>query len=131
MGPLPEAELQFRVRNASGAISIVTIEPRFTASLNQLIYAPHRYFMIGPSTMTIGLDQLIASRARPTGIVNANCLMQQAYRGTIALRPPLRVMKLADELWVVADGNSTFVNALVSGWPDLPCESLPTRRSRT
>jgi len=68
------------------------------------------------------VSALVFSRARAEGIANANILMIEAAAGHRARRAPIRVRELGDERWHVIDGNSTAINALFSGWPDIPAD---------
>lgn len=87
-----------------------------------LTYCHQLYFKDLDSAVSIRADQLVASRARPDGLVNANELMRRAAAGEIERRAPITVRPLADARFLVVDGNSTFLNGLASGWPDLPCK---------
>jgi len=112
------------VKSSAGPIEHVPIREVIGESLVALVYAPERYFAVGPGTTAVPIANLVASRARPHGIKNANRLMQQAYRGEIARRAPVSIAPYRDGLWLVIDGNSTLINAIASRWPDLPCDKV-------
>jgi hypothetical protein len=117
---------RFATLTADGSVEDHEIEAELAAVLKPLPYAPERYFIIGQTTTMVPLDRLVASRARPNGIRNANVLMLQAHQGTIPRRAPVTIKALPGNRWLVVDGNSTLINALASDWPDLPCDVQPT-----
>lgn len=89
----------------------------------KLLPADHeRYFMTGPTTQYLPVSKLVFSRARPEGIANANVLMEEAAVGNRSRRGPIRVRERGDGRWEVIDGNSTALNALFSGWSDIPAD---------
>ena len=63
----------------------------------------------------IEVDELFASRVRLNGVKSANTRMRLAYSGAFGRRQPIFVRTIG-EIKVVVDGNSTFINALISGW---------------
>jgi hypothetical protein len=81
---------------------------------------PERYFEIAPDTRLVPLSSLEPTRARPEGILNANRLMRAAYDATHPKRAPLSVDPLGDGRYRILDGNSTYANALHSGWKSMP-----------
>jgi hypothetical protein len=100
---------------------LAPLDPTVAAALKPLEYDRERYFLLEARTLTLPVSLLVASRARPDGIANANAKMREAYNGRRPRRRPITVRALANGRWLVIDGNSTFVNALHSGWRDLPC----------
>lgn len=90
-------------------------------SLNPLPEDASRYFEITENASFLPLERLVPQRARRKGIVNANLYMFQAYNGECPKRVPIKVVKHDSNLYLIVDGNSTYANALVSGWKTLPC----------
>jgi hypothetical protein len=90
------------------------------SQLSALPYDHTSYFDLGGNYELLATDRLVASRARPEGIVNANKFMSMAASGHMGKRAPISVGTLEGALIAVIDGNSTFINALLSGWPDIP-----------
>ena len=82
------------------------------------------YFDLSLPHQLVPLSALVASRARATGIVNANVYMRRASQGEMAPRVPISIQPIKAGKVVVLDGNSTFLNALFSGWPDIPCKTV-------
>jgi hypothetical protein len=104
---------------------------------------PEAYFNLLPEQMkepakviTLPMDKIRNTRARPQGIENAGKYMEASLKGESGKRDPIKVVKLAnipelakryglkegedDGTYVVADGNSTFANAQKFGWKNLP-----------
>jgi ppGpp synthetase/RelA/SpoT-type nucleotidyltranferase len=89
--------------------------------LGKLPDEPHRYFLEPEGTVFIELSQLVPTRARTKGIVNANTLMRQAYDEQIEKRAPISVELGEKNRYVIQDGNSTYANAVLSEWREIPC----------
>jgi hypothetical protein len=99
-----------------------------------LPFAPDRYFIGG---VDVPLALIKPIRARRKGIVNANTFMRQAYEGQAERRGPVTLAEVGDphdirNRYVLLDGNSTYANAAMSGWPtiratvvDTPAGMLP------
>lgn len=50
--------------------------------------------------------------------------MTSARQGSIAKRCPISAERIAGTPdYAIADGNSTFIVAVLSGWPDIPAET--------
>jgi hypothetical protein len=92
------------------------LKAEVAASLHRLPEGLDRYFIRTPNSREFDLHSLVATRARDKGVSNANELMILASEGKTAKREPIKVRPLGS-LFVVVDGNSTFVNAVFSGWP--------------
>lgn len=88
---------------------------------NKLPNGHARYFTSPHGVFLVPIAHLVLGRVRDGAVERANALMRQAYDGQIAARPPVDVRRLADQRWLVVDGNSTCMNAIISGWPDIPC----------
>lgn len=71
----------------------------------------------------VPVGQLIFMRARPEGIANGARLMRAAYDGQHSRRNPISVRPFRDG-YLVQDGNSTALNAIASGWPEIACVNL-------
>jgi len=107
--------------------------------VDPLPFAPDRYFVGG---VDVPLALIKPIRARRKGIVNANTFMRQAYEGQAERRGPVTLAEVGDphdvrNRYVLLDGNSTYANAAMSGWPtiratvvDTPAGMLPNPRSR-
>jgi ppGpp synthetase/RelA/SpoT-type nucleotidyltranferase len=92
------------------------LKAEVAASLRRLPEGLDRYFIRTPNSREFDLHSLVATRARDKGVSNANELMILASEGKTAKREPIKVRPLGSQ-FVVVDGNSTFVNAVFSGWP--------------
>lgn len=79
-----------------------------------------KYFNHVPGTIEVPLSKLSPIRARPTGIANAKKYMWQAFLGVNKKRDPLSLRDLGGGQYEVADGNSTYANAVESGWKTIP-----------
>lgn len=107
--------------------------------VDPLPFAPDRYFIGG---VDVPLALIKPIRARRKGIVNANTFMRQAYEGQAERRGPVTLAEVGDphdirNRYVLLDGNSTYANAAMSGWPtiratvvDTPAGMMPNPRSR-
>ena len=115
----------FRVRLlGEDKLSVLSIEIDLCslgASTN-LPYNIDKYFRAGPRTRLLPLRLLINTHVRPEGVANAARLMRAAYEGRHTLRAPVTVSPYVGDDFLVADGNSTVLNALSSAWPDILCK---------
>ena len=93
----------------------------FSKDFPGLAYSHDLYFKPDELALNLPATQLIATRARLEGLENAAGLMRRAAAGEIDRRAPLDVRPYRDGLFLVLDGNSTFLTGLASGWPDFPC----------
>lgn len=112
----------FPILTAEGEVKYNRIDPALLESLTPLPFQHDRYFAIGTTTMYLPVSTLVFGRARPEGIANANILMREAAAGRRSRRAPIRVREVGDGRWHVIDGNSTAMNALFSGWSDIPAD---------
>ena len=112
--------MHYRIQAENGTLGTATLDPGLLAGLTRLPHDPWAYFDNPPGTILLPVDRLINTRARPKGIRNANLFMSQAARGIKPRRAPVSVEERPDGLWLVRDGNSTTINALLSGWSHLP-----------
>jgi ppGpp synthetase/RelA/SpoT-type nucleotidyltranferase len=85
------------------------------ADLDKLPFNLDKYFIKNSKTLTIPVKSIQPTRARKKGVLNANKFMRKAYDGEIERRKPISIYK-RDGKWYAYDGNSTLVNAIVSGW---------------
>ena len=81
-----------------------------------LPFAPNRYFVGGED---IPMHLLNPTRAREKGINNARYYMWKAYEGEYDRRKPISIRPTGDGRYEVLDGNSTYANAVASGWPSI------------
>ena len=114
--------VHYRILNESGEVTQEELPEEILKQLPLLPYNPASYFDIDLDGTNIALDLLISSRARPQGILNAGFLMKKAADGLQPKRKPISVSAREDGAYVVNDGNSTLMNARISGWPDIPCK---------
>lgn len=122
-----EGQLAIPVLTAAGVAAVVYIDLIATGAASNLPYAPARYFDIDETTILIPMDKLLFSRARPEGIAHASILMRDAFSGKHTKRRPISVQITVDDRFFVLDGNSTALNGLASGWPDIPCQVVDAR----
>ena len=76
--------------------------------------------MATDDTIMVRVADIAPSRARPGGIERAGELMLAAHRGEVARRKPVSLCDNGDGTYTLLDGNSTYANALASGWELLP-----------
>lgn len=107
---------------ANGKVKYYSIDPQEFGSFVELPSQHEKYFIVGQDTKSVAISLLIFTRARPEGIVNANRLMREAAAGRVARRRPIIVHPRDDGRLQVIDGNSTAINALISGWKDIPAD---------
>lgn len=81
---------------------------------------PWAYFLKVPGAILVPVDKLETTRARPTGIENAEKYMYQAAYEGGKRRKPISVKKSEHGKWTVLDGNSTTAIAKKHGWKHLP-----------
>lgn len=109
------------IRNAEGVIELLTLDASVLSQLGYLPEHPERYFDLSTAHESVAIERLVANRARSSGIISANSLMQQAAAGLLTKRAPISIENLNANLDLVVDGNSTFINAVLSGWSAIPC----------
>jgi hypothetical protein len=112
----------FPILTSEREVKYHRIDPAVLKSFKPLPLQHHQYFVIGPTAKYVLVSRLVFSRARPEGIANANALMREAAAGRCSRRAPISVRELDDGRLCVTDGNSTAMNALLSGWPDIPAD---------
>jgi len=81
---------------------------------------PSKYFTHPPGSRMFNLTDLVATRARPEGIANAEKFLRRAYDGKFPRRAPISVYPNGDGTYSVADGNSTLTTARAHGWKRIP-----------
>lgn len=91
------------------------------AQLEVLIEEPSRYFRITDDAVMIPVGRLVPTRARRGGILSANRYMRASWEGKHDRRKPITVREGSDGTYLILDGNSTYANAVHSGWTVLPC----------
>ncbi|MBO9101111.1 MULTISPECIES: hypothetical protein [unclassified Rhizobium] len=99
-----------------------------TAKLTKLPYGHVDYFKMEQNHVLMPIRRLLSTRARADGVPNACGYMKQAAAGEIEKREPVVIERRGGST-VVVEGNSTFINALYSGWPDIPCRLIETSPS--
>jgi len=78
-----------------------------------------RYFLETAGAVLLPLTRLVLKRARPDGVSSAARLMRAAYEGRHPRRAPIAARPYSGDDFLVEDGNSTVLNAIASGWPDI------------
>lgn len=112
---------EYRLLNEQGNVEFVSLNQWLDSDLQCLPDEPARYFEQHPWSLLVPVSKLINSRARPKGIRNANRYMREAFDGSRALRAPIMIGEFTEDLWVVKDGNSTVINAIIFNWLAVPC----------
>jgi len=114
----------FRVRllKKGGCVLSIEIDLHSLGASDNLPYNIDKYFRSDPGTCLLRLPLLINTRARSDGIANAAHLMRAAYEGRYPVRAAVTVCPFAGNDFLVEDGNSTVLNAIASGWPDILCK---------
>ncbi|MFC3686016.1 GTP pyrophosphokinase [Hydrogenophaga luteola] len=79
------------------------------------------YVTDGVQCMLVQPNQLILTRARPTGIRGAIDKMKEAANGRISRRRPISVIRQSDDFLVI-DGNSTAIVLVAIGLNEVPVE---------
>jgi len=102
------------------AVVSVELPAHIEERLAALPYRHDAYFLTSDATVCLNLGELVFSRAREKGILNASTLMMDAFSGKGAKRAPISVSATEGGGFVVIDGNSTALNALFSRWTDIP-----------
>lgn len=123
MTPLRSRLIRLAYQNPSMRPHILPMlmEGARTATENhKLPEDPWRYFKKVPGTILVDLKDLTPTRAREKGIANANMYMWQAYNGDTEKRKPISLKDNGDGTYTVLDGNSTYANAVASGWKKIP-----------
>lgn len=104
-----------------GYVTTFELDATIAVKLTILPEQPRDYFTLDDVTFFLPVQSLVTTRAREKGILQANILMAEAAKGASPKRKPIEVEKAASGLWLVADGNSTVINAIASGWREIPC----------
>lgn len=91
-----------------------------STELRPLAEDSSRYFKKPEGTVDVSIDNLRPTHAQASGVENANRYMEEAYSGARGKREPLSLRDNGDGTYDVLDGNSTYANALASGWKELP-----------
>lgn len=87
-------------------------------SLPKLEEDPEKYFK-GDYTL-VPLSKINTSKVRLKGVLNANSLLSQAGDKKWSKREPISLVENKDGTYTVRDGNSTFTNAKLSDWSEIP-----------
>lgn len=119
----PALKNGFLVRSSSddGAVEVKLVDLCGLGANGSLPYDLNRYFSPVPGAFRVPVGKLVTIRCRPEGVANAANRMLAAYEGRHPLRPPVAVRSIGDGDFLVEDGNSTVLNAIASGWPDVLC----------
>jgi hypothetical protein len=103
------------------SISLLEIDLDALGASRELPYEIDRYFILVAGAQLLPVGNLVAMRARPEGVAHAAALMRAAYAGQHPRRAPIAVRPFRDDDFLVQDGNSTVLNAIASGWPQILC----------
>lgn len=102
------------------AKALIKDEQRVPKEIPHLPEDQASYFNLDdPGTVMVPMDKLTNIRARPDGIENAGKFMWAARKGMLPKRKPIYVVKQKDGSYIVADGNSTYANAVKHGWKNI------------
>jgi hypothetical protein len=112
----------FPILTSAGEVVYDRINPSLLASFKPLPIQHEKYFIVDSTTKYLPVSALVFSRARSEGIAKANVLMRESSEGRCTRRGPITVRALDRTRFHVIDGNSTAMNALLSGWPDIPAD---------
>lgn len=81
-----------------------------------------RYFVVAPGDLWLPTGELLATRARPEGIVSSSQRMAEAKAGT---RPPRKALSIQFDIGLgchlVIDGNSTLFCCRLAGFHAVLC----------
>lgn len=95
-------------------------EPWLAEAVEDLPESPWSYFLKVAGTKLLPLAKLRPTRARPSGIANANKYMRLAYDDKGKKRKPIDVRQEKDGTYTITDGNSTYANAKANRWKSIP-----------
>lgn len=105
-----------------GTIMIFEIQMETAKIISELNQPLGCYFDTSHG-VEIPITQLLQSRVRNKGILNAAVLMQQAGQGLLEKRQPISIQPLPEtDKYVVVDGNSTTTIARAAGWTSIWCK---------
>ncbi|MBR1225205.1 RelA/SpoT domain-containing protein [Bradyrhizobium sp. AUGA SZCCT0176] len=93
---------------------------KVTGRLQKLPYGHSLYFDLSGPHETYRTGELLAAHAVEERIVSAFGLMSDAAARKTKKRSPITIKREGKQL-IIVDGSSTFLNALFSKWPDVPC----------
>lgn len=108
------------VTDFSDVDSILSYIPEFTP----LQEGADAYFIPDTSSIVIPLSELVSTRLRPKGVLNAAKFMRLAAAAQMDRRKPISVSRRDDGKWDVLDGNSTVAVARASRWHSIPCKPI-------
>lgn len=78
------------------------------------------FFHLDSNTLILPMDSLRSLRCRPDGVLRGNRMMQEVLAGSrTEKRAPISVTLADDGKYTIVDGNSTYFNAIFSGWPSI------------
>jgi hypothetical protein len=107
--------------------TLLEIPEEVRGRLIRLPYDPGRFCDLGEATLLIPVARLRAKRLRPEGVLRANELMLAASECRHPRRKPLAVSMRGYDGYAIEDGNSTYANAVFSGWPSVPADIVELR----
>jgi hypothetical protein len=82
-----------------------------------------KYFVAGPDTITVPLDQLVSSKTdaeNAQGAENGAKRMAASANGELTRRAPIDVWRRDDGTFLIVDGNGTYSSVKKYGWKTLP-----------
>lgn len=114
---------QIRLQLGTEQITFVDVPEEVIKSIAPLPYTHSAYFDLAAPHSIVPIAALSATRTRWDAAIRAHGLMASASQGLIPKRRPILAQRTAQaECYAVADGNSTFIVAVLSGWKDIPVE---------
>jgi ppGpp synthetase/RelA/SpoT-type nucleotidyltranferase len=106
-----------------GRIVRLSVPANRLRGLVKLQEHPGKYFLESGTAHMVDVDKLVLSHIQIRKIRNANAMMHGAYEGKIDRRPSI-TLRLRGAHYQVIDGNSTTVNAIISGWKEIQAEII-------
>lgn len=88
--------------------------------LTKLKEDPKLYFRDHKDAELVDLDKIKPAKVRLKGVLNGNELLEMAADGEWGKRKPISLIDNGDGTYTVRDGNSTYKNAEISGWKEIP-----------
>jgi len=79
-----------------------------------------KYFRDDKDAKLVDLEKITPAKVRLKGVLNGNDLLASAAKGHGGKRAPISLIENEDGTYTVRDGNSTYKNAEISDWKQIP-----------